>query len=88
MRKAEAPQRAAVREQALARAGYRCEGAALIPTPCWGPLDCHEIEARGTHPGSHLNPEVVRVLCRGHHEWVGAHPRQAEEKGLRRRATK
>jgi len=87
-RRAERPARTAVIAETLDRAGHRCQAAELVPhVECWGRLDTHEVESRGTHPGSHLDPSVTLAVCRGHHEWIGAEPKLAEAAGLRRRAT-
>lgn len=70
------------------RAGGRCEARDLVPeVRCWGPLDVDELEARGVHPGAHLDPDLCQLLCRGHHDWRHANPAEAEARGLRRRST-
>ena len=81
----EQQERQDVRELALARAGYRCsvpDGFAGVR--CWGPLDVDEIAPRGVRPGGHLDDDNVQVLCRGHHDWKGEHPKEAHALGLRR----
>lgn len=85
---AEAEARDEVRTVVRARAGGRCEARHLVPSvKCWGPLDVDEIESRGTHPGSHLDPDLCQLLCRAHHDWKHAHPAAALELGLRRHST-
>lgn len=87
-RVAEEQARAEVRRLVRQRAGGRCEARDLVPeVRCWGPLDVDELEARGVHPGSHLDPDLCQLLCRGHHDWRHAHPTEALERGLRRRST-
>lgn len=87
-RVAEDPERARVRQVVLDR-DQGCMGRGILPGRCWHPrdepLDVHEVESRGTHPGSHLDPEVCLALCRGHHQWVTTHPAEAEALGYRRR---
>lgn len=84
-RKAERAERAAVREETLKAAGYRCAGQALVPhVRCAGPLDVDEITPRGVKPGAHLDRAETQVLCRAHHEWKHANPAAAAEVGLRR----
>ena len=87
-RRAEERDRAEVRRVVRARAGGRCEARDLVPeVRCWGPLDVDEVEARGVHPGAHLDPDLCQLLCRGHHDWRHANPAEAEARGLRRRST-
>ena len=89
-RKAERPVRAEVRQVVLER-DQGCTARGLLPGRCWHPygepLDVHEVTARGTHPGSHLNPDAAVAVCRGHHQWIGNHPAEAEEAGFRVRFT-
>lgn len=87
-RAAEERDRAEVRRVVRQRAGGRCEARDLVPeVRCWGPLDVDELEARGVHPGAHLDPDLCQLLCRGHHDWRHANPAEAEARGLRRRST-
>ncbi len=86
------PEREAVIQATLARAGNRCEFAEAIPeVKCWHPkgerLDTHEIAQRGTHPGSQYDIEVTRAACRRHHEHLHAHPTLAVERGLKTKPT-
>lgn len=86
-RKAERPARAAVRERTLARAGYECQAALLVPEiECGGPLDVDEIRSRGVNPGGHLDDSNTQALCRAHHMWRTANPEEAWRHGLRRKA--
>ena len=39
-------------------------------TPCWGPLDVHELVARSVWPDGDLEPENCVLLCRAHHSWL------------------
>lgn len=69
----EAPLRAAVRAEALARDGGCVGPARGLPGACrsyYGrpPLEVHEVAARGTHPGSHLKVELTVCLCNYHHD--------------------
>jgi hypothetical protein len=85
---AERPARAAVREEALRRAGYRCQLRDIVPEiACWHPagepLDCDEIAQRGVAPGGHLDVDNVQVACRAHHDWKTVHRIEAEARGVR-----
>lgn len=82
-RLAERNERAAVREQTLSRAGFRCEAPGAFGLRCAGVLDVHETYPRGSNPGSHLDPSVTMVLCRTHHRYVTDHPQEAHDAGLR-----
>lgn len=83
-RRGERDERLAVVEQAMRQADGVCQGRDLVPeVGCWGPLDAHEVIPRGVRPGSHLEPALVLVLCRVHHEWAHAHPQEAARRGLR-----
>lgn len=92
-RAAEQEQRQAVRDEVMARDGHRCvgptrglPGVCASPDPSRPPLEVHEVEARGTHPGSHLRAEVCVTLCQFHHDAVtsphGADRIAAEMAGL------
>lgn len=77
-------QRSKVRDEVLTRDGFTCRTrGGIIPSipRCAGPLDVHEVIGRG-RGGSFLDPENCLTLCRRHHEWVTAHPREATELGL------
>lgn len=84
-RRQEKAARAAVREQALAAAGYQCTARSLVPeVRCAGGLEVDEITPRGVRPGAHLEPDQTQVLCHAHHEWKTTHPAEAHALGLRR----
>lgn len=88
-RAAERPLRDAVRAETIARAGGRCQLAALLPEiRCWHPdgpgaLDVDELASRGVAPGSHLDARVTIAVCRAHHDWRTAHPAEARALGIR-----
>jgi len=70
-RRAEAGRRRAAVAAVVDRDGPGCWGAALVPdVACAGPLHAHEVTPRGTHPGSHLDPDCIRLLCRAHHDFA------------------
>jgi len=52
----------------------------------------HETTARGTHPGSHLDPSCTVALCQSHHSMVtspvGEMRKLCESVGLIKRATR
>jgi 5-methylcytosine-specific restriction endonuclease McrA len=83
-RRAEREEREIVREAALASAGFRCSAPGVGGVRCSGPLDVDEIIPRGVRPGGHLEQDNVQVLCRAHHDWKHANPREAVAAGLRR----
>lgn len=93
-RKAERPERQRVREITISRAFYGCELRDRVPdVKCWHPdgpnkLDVHEIEARGTSPGSHLDEDNTIAVCRSHHDWIDAHIPEAEALGVRTRSSR
>lgn len=77
-RKASKPLRAIVRERVAERDGHRCRAAALVPSVrCGGPLDVHEVVPRSAWPGAELDERDCVLVCRCHHEWVGAHEIEA-----------
>ncbi len=72
-RRSEAAARAQVRIDVLARDGECIPANRGMPGPCevYGgraPLEVHEIAARGTHPGSHLDPDLCVATCPSHHD--------------------
>lgn len=73
--------RDACRKAVRLRAGSRCEAGPLIQSPCWGPLDVHEVKPRG-RGGSITDPDNCLLVCRRHHDWIGEHPQSALELGL------
>jgi len=70
------------RAEVVAEAKSACAGTCvafdLIPTiggrprNCWNLLDPHEVISRGRRPGSHLEVELVVMVCRGHHDYITA----------------
>lgn len=44
--------------------------------------DGHELVRRGRVPGAHLVPDLVRPLCRAHHDHVTLHERDGELWGV------
>lgn len=98
-RLSEREQRAEVRRATIERAGHRCQGPSFgLPGPCGSPnllrpeLEVHETTARGTHPGSHLDPSCTVALCQNCHSAVtspvGEMRKLAESVGLIKRATR
>ena len=98
-RLSEREQRAEVRRLTIERAGHRCQGPAYgLPGECASPdllrpeLEVHETTARGTHPGSHLDPSCTVALCQSHHSMVtspvGEMRKLCESVGLIKRATR
>lgn len=88
-----------MRRETIARAGHRCQGPSFgLPGRCASPdprrpeLEVHETTARGTHPGSHLDPSCTVALCQRHHSMVtspvGEMRRLCEAVGLIVRSTK
>lgn len=76
-RLSEAEARDAVRAEVLERDRWTCvapgrglPGLCASPHPGRPALEVHEVEARGTHPGSHLRHEVCVTLCQSHHDAV------------------
>ena len=74
-RLSETEARDAVRAEVLERDRWTCVAPARgLPGRCQSPhpgrpvLEVHEVEARGTHPGSHLRAEVCVTLCQSHHD--------------------
>lgn len=82
-RSAERDTRAQVRETTLRRAMFRCQAPGAFGIRCRGLLDVHEVFPRGANPGSHLDDTVTLALCRAHHDYVTAHPKEAHDAGLR-----
>lgn len=87
-RKAEAPERARVREQVLDRDGHRCTMFGLAPGPCgspfpWRPpLEVHEVIPRGRWRAGYLVVSNCVTGCQLHHDWVTSHPVEATALGL------
>lgn len=80
--KARKGERAQVKQAALDRANNDCEARLLVmSTPCFGPLDAHERLPR-SRGGDAYDLANVLCVCRGHHEWIHGHPREAKELDL------
>ena len=79
---------AAASAEALARDRYRCRGLGVIPghDRCWGPIDPQHVIPKGVRPDLAADPANIIALCRAAHDWVGAHPDEAEALGLHGRA--
>lgn len=74
-RRGEAARRALVREYVLERDGGCVPAERGMPGLCGTlpgrpSLEVHEIAARGTHPGSHLDVDLCVATCPKHHEMV------------------
>ena len=82
-RKAERPQRDAVRAAVLERDGG-CQAAHLFDTPCVAPFDTHEVVRRSAWSGGYLVEPNCILLCRRHHEVATVNPLLAERLGLSR----
>lgn len=81
-------ERKTVREEAIRRAGGKCQMAAKIPEiPCYGPLEVDEIQGRGVRPGSQYDVDLTQVGCQSHHRWKTMHPEEATRRGLTVRST-
>lgn len=77
-------QAAATKAGAQAKARDRgCVVEAMLPAiPCWGPLDPQHVIPRSTAPELAAEPANIIGCCRGHHEWLEAHPRHARRLGI------
>lgn len=73
------------RADVLREGGYRCRFAMYFVIlqrnevgPCFGPLDPHHIKGKATKA---LRWDVSNgvPLCRAHHDWAHAHPKEARE---------
>jgi len=74
-------------DPALARACYVRDGGCkvrpeLYGVKCWGVNDPHHVLPRGRGGPDALANLVT--LCRGHHDWVHAHPELSKPLGLLR----
>lgn len=72
--------RTAVREAVLKR-DRRCRAYGILPGPCGGQMDVHEVIARARWTGGYLVPENCQAVCRVHHDWITTHPAEAEALG-------
>ena len=67
----------------VASQGFNCQARRLWPEiACGGPLDCHHIAQRSTHPHLRLDPENFLMICRRHHDAVHDNPTTAKVLGL------
>lgn len=65
-----------------------CQAAALVPeVQCSWPLDVHEIVPRSVWRHGYLEADNCVLICRAHHDWIGANPAAAERLALHRRST-
>jgi hypothetical protein len=78
--RAERGKRTAVREEVLKR-DRRCRAFGILPGPCSGQMDVHEVISRARWTGGYLVPENCQAVCRGHHDYITTHPEEAEELG-------
>lgn len=69
------PERARLRQAILGQRPW-CECCGASPSQ-----DAHEIVTRA-RGGSILDPNNILALCRPCHEWIGNHPKDAQECGL------
>lgn len=87
-RRAEADERARVRQITISRAFYGCElRDRVVDVKCWHPdgpqgLDVHEKAARSVAPGGHLDENNTIAVCRAHHDWIDDHIPEAEALGV------
>jgi hypothetical protein len=82
-RRQEVAERRAVLAIVWARDGGRCTAKEAVPAVrCWGPLDGHEVIPRSAWRKGWLEQDNVRLVCRGHHDWIDDHPDEAHAVGL------
>ena len=90
-RRALLPQRAAVKQAAHDRDGWRCQfwhrmnltlHASAAPLACSYGLEAHEIIPRSAWRDGWLVLDNIITLCPRHHAWVGDHPEKAHAAGL------
>lgn len=70
-----------VREQ-VARRDIRCRAWQVLPGDCSGPDDVHELVRRGQWRAGYLDPDNCVLVCRHHHDYIGAHRDEAAAVGL------
>jgi hypothetical protein len=81
-KRAEIPERAAVKEAVFERDSYQCRIAPFLPDiECGGELDAHEPQSRA-RGGDPLDVDQCVTACRRHHDWVHEHPAAAAALGL------
>lgn len=83
------PRRASERElrerlcEVVRRRDRTCRAELLVPAVrCGGPLDIHEVIPRSAWRDGYLVLSNVRLVCRQHHDWVGANVAAAHRLGL------
>lgn len=95
-RRAALPERAAVKQAAHERDGWRCQfwpfydradnelrpPMPALPLACGGDLECHEIIPRSAWPAGWLVLANTVSCCSRHHAWIGDHPEAAHAIGL------
>lgn len=60
-----------------------CQANAIVfDVSCAGPLDVHEVIPRSAWRAGYLDPANCILVCRAHHDWIGANPDQAHAFGL------
>jgi hypothetical protein len=80
-RRAELPERAAVRAAVFERDGYRCQFPGdRARWPCFGGLSFHHLRKEGQ--GGSYTAENGLSLCIGHNRWVEDHPLIARQLDL------
>jgi len=83
-RREENAERRKVVERMVQQRGPICQ--AQVPDICFNlAVDAHEVLPRG-RGGSITDPKNILLVCRRCHEWIGANPREATERGLLRSA--
>lgn len=83
-----------VKQAALSRDGHQCrarvlveqhrdelseDGARSLPSGCRGELDPHEVIPRSAWKFGIYFLSNVLTVCRAHHRWIDAHPRDAHK---------
>ena len=66
------------------RESWVCEGRGVIDTPCFGPINGHEVKSRSRYGSdkSLLDMDNIKLLCNYHNGWVEDNPQLAHELGL------
>lgn len=64
------------------RDGFDCRAKGLLPGPCGGLLDVHEIIPRSAWPAGWLVVANCVAVCRQHHQWIDNHPAEAAAAGF------
>ena len=61
---------------------WRCQLGPIIQTPCYGPVNGHEVKSRA-QGGSITDPDNIMLACNLHNDWAEDHPLRAKELGLK-----